>query len=182
MRQGEHQARPGGARGCPRPTAPPFTLTRSISRPRSLTHATAWPANASLISHRSMSSTESPARSSAFLLEGTGPYDMMAGSKPTMPHDTIRASASSPSDEARDADFRTKAAAPSTIPEALAAVTRLSGPNAVGKPARMASFESRTTWSSSADVMMRSPRREGITTSTISSAHRPEAMLSAVRA
>ncbi len=56
---------------------------------------------------------------------------MIAGSKPTIPQDTILARGESPSDAAWDADLITTAAAPSTTPLALPAVTRLSGPKAV---------------------------------------------------
>ena len=51
--------------GCPRAIAPPLTLTRSSSTPSIRIEFSATDANASLISNRSMSSTLSPAFSSA---------------------------------------------------------------------------------------------------------------------
>src|SRR5262249_10494444 len=52
--------------GCPRATAPPFTLTRSSSMPSIRIEFSVTEANASLISHRSMSPGCRPALSKAF--------------------------------------------------------------------------------------------------------------------
>ena len=52
--------------GWPSATAPPLTLTRSSSIPSMRIEFSVTEANASLISHRSMSSAFSPALSSAF--------------------------------------------------------------------------------------------------------------------
>jgi len=59
---------------------------------------------------------------------------MIAGSKPTIPHDTMRARGWSPSDLARLADLMTTAAAPSTTPDAFPAVTSEFGPKCVLSP------------------------------------------------
>ena len=74
---------------------------------------------------------------------------MIAGSSPTIPQLIILASGSSPSSAAFDADLITTAAAPSTTPDALPAVTKLSGPNAVLNSANDSGVLPRTTWSSS---------------------------------
>ena len=52
--------------GCPSATAPPLTFTRSSSMPSIRVEFSATEANASLISHRSMSPGCRPALSSAF--------------------------------------------------------------------------------------------------------------------
>ena len=46
---------------CPRATAPPLTLTFSLGNPSTFSAATATTENASLNSHRAMSSFETPA-------------------------------------------------------------------------------------------------------------------------
>src|SRR5215213_5189581 len=56
---------PEAASGWPIATAPPLTLTRSGSMPSAAQEATTTPANASLISHRSMSAGVRPLRSSS---------------------------------------------------------------------------------------------------------------------
>jgi hypothetical protein len=53
-------------------TAPPLTLTLSSSMPRTRIEFSVTEAKASLISHRSMSSADSPAFSSAFLDAAAG--------------------------------------------------------------------------------------------------------------
>ena len=78
--------------GWPSAIAPPFTLTLSVSQPRSLLTAQAWAANASLASIRSRSSADQPARSSALREAGIGPVPMIDGSTPACAQDTIRAS------------------------------------------------------------------------------------------
>ena len=74
---------------------------------------------------------------------------MIAGSRPTIPQDTILARGLSPSASALDADLITTAAAPSTTPLAFPAVTRLSGPKAVLNSASDSGVLPKTTWSSS---------------------------------
>src|SRR5918911_1163914 len=58
--------------GWPIATAPPLTLTRSSSMPSIRIECRVTEANASLISHRSMSPGCSPARSSAFMAASAG--------------------------------------------------------------------------------------------------------------
>src|SRR5262245_65344332 len=72
---------------------------------------------------RSRSATFQPAFLSAAREAGIGPVPMIAGSTPACAHDTIRASGVLPNLAASLAFISTNAAAPSLIPEALAAVT-----------------------------------------------------------
>src|SRR5204862_7918207 len=58
--------------GCPRATAPPLTLTFSSSMPSSRIELSVTDANASLISHRSMSDACSPAFCSALVAAEAG--------------------------------------------------------------------------------------------------------------
>src|ERR1700691_4157699 len=58
--------------GCPSATAPPLTLTLSSSMPSTRIELSVTEANASLISHTSMSSAFRPALSSAFLAAEAG--------------------------------------------------------------------------------------------------------------
>ena len=58
--------------GCPMATAPPLTLTLSSSMPSTRIEFRVTEAKASLISHRSMSSTVRPALASAFLDAAAG--------------------------------------------------------------------------------------------------------------
>ena len=62
----------------------------------------------------------------------------------------------------------TTAAAPSTTPEAFPAVTKDSGPNAVGSFASDSAVVFLTTWSSSLCVTTVSPRRPLMVTGMIS--------------
>ena len=57
---------PEHPRGCPKETAPPFTFTLSLSRPRILAFAKPTTAKASLNSKKSTSEREIPALSKAF--------------------------------------------------------------------------------------------------------------------
>ena len=66
--------------GCPRAIAPPFTFTRPGSAPVSFNQARTTGAKASLISTRSMSSIDIPARSSARFVAGIGAESIMIGS------------------------------------------------------------------------------------------------------
>src|SRR5438270_7314355 len=109
--------------GWPSAIAPPLTLTRPVSQPRSLLTAQAWAANASLASIRSRSPTLQPAFLSAAREAGIGPVPMIAGSTPACAQETMRASGVLPRFAASLAFIRTTAAAPSLMPDALAAVT-----------------------------------------------------------
>ncbi len=62
----------------------------------SLTKRRTTPANASLISTRSMSSMASPALASALRVAGAGPVSMMVGSEPETAAETMRARGVSP--------------------------------------------------------------------------------------
>src|SRR5512143_312846 len=139
---------PVAASGCPSAIAPPLTFSFSRSRPSSRTTPRIWPAKASLISQRSMSSFESPALSSAARAAGAGPRPMSSGSQPTTPHETSRPSGFTPLRFAFSADVTTTAAAPSTIPEALPAVTWPSFPNDGGSFASASNVVSGRMWSS----------------------------------
>ncbi|MNT03981.1 hypothetical protein D3C72_1385430 [compost metagenome] len=103
--------------------APPLTFTLAVSRPSSLTTHSDWAAKASLDSIRSRSATVQPAFSSAFFEAGIGPVPMIDGSTPAVAQEAMRARGSRPRALASSADISTRAAAPSLMPEALAAVT-----------------------------------------------------------
>src|ERR1700758_4365650 len=103
--------------------APPLTLTLAGFQPRSLLTAQACAAKASLASTKSRSSFFQPAFFNAAREAGIGPVPMMEGSTPACAHDTIRANGVLPSLAASLALISTKAAAPSLMPDALAAVT-----------------------------------------------------------
>src|SRR5690606_3310070 len=66
--------------GCPRAIAPPLTLTFDTSHSSSLLTDRHWAAKASLASIRSSSAIDQPALLRHFLLAGTGPIPMIAGS------------------------------------------------------------------------------------------------------
>src|SRR4029077_5423120 len=78
--------------GWPSAIAPPLTLTRPVSQPRSLLTAQACAAKASLASIRSRSAGDHPAFFNAMRLAGIGPEPMIAGSTPAVAHETMRAS------------------------------------------------------------------------------------------
>src|SRR6185312_2760655 len=102
--------------------APQFTLTLLVSQPMSLFTAQACAAKASLASTRSRSDGFQPAFSSALRDAGIGPEPITFGSTPTDAHDLIVASGVRPRAFASFAVISTTAAAPSLMPEALAAV------------------------------------------------------------
>src|SRR5512136_1962330 len=103
--------------------APPLTLTLLVSQPRSLFTAQACAAKASLASTKSRSLADQPAFSSALRDAGIGPEPMTFGSTPAVAHDVILAIGLSLRFLASFAVISTTAAAPSLMPEALAAVT-----------------------------------------------------------
>src|SRR6185437_8059364 len=114
---------PEAPTGWPIAIAPPLTLTLEVSQPRSLLTAQACAAKASLASMRSRSPMFQPAFLSADRDAGIGPVPMIFGSTPACAQDTMRASGVLPSLAASLAFISTTAAAPSLMPEALAAVT-----------------------------------------------------------
>mmetsp|Transcript_9933 Transcript_9933/g.12392 ORF Transcript_9933/g.12392 Transcript_9933/m.12392 type:complete len:205 (+) Transcript_9933:1680-2294(+) len=109
--------------GCPRLIAPPLTFTFSGSRPSCALTASACAANASLASTKSRSSILHPAFLRHFLVAGTGPMPMILGSTPALEYPAILASIGNPFADAKSSEVTNSAAAPSLIPEALAAVT-----------------------------------------------------------
>lgn len=109
--------------GWPSAIAPPFTLTFDVSQPICRLTAMACEAKASLISIKSRSAGDHPARCRQRLEAGTGPMPMYFGSTPAEAKALMRASGLSPSSFAFFAEHRTTTAAPSLMPEALAAVT-----------------------------------------------------------
>src|SRR5674476_465378 len=76
--------------GWPRAIAPPWTLSLSVSMPRSSTEASTCAANASLISIRSMSLMDMPARARARRDDSTGPIPMISGERAVTPVETTR--------------------------------------------------------------------------------------------
>src|SRR5688572_1005897 len=118
--------------GCPIAMAPPLTFTLSRSRPSSFSQARYCGAKASLISIRSRSANFRLARPSALRIAGAGPMPINVGSTPTVAHDTMRPSGFSPLSFTAFAPAITRAAAPSTMPLALPAVTTPSFLNTVG--------------------------------------------------
>src|SRR5207342_3351476 len=109
--------------GCPIAIAPPLTLTLLVSHPRSLLTAQACAAKASFASTKSRSSFFQPAFLSAAREAGIGPVPMIDGSTPACAQDTMRASGVLPNLAASLAFISTMAAAPSLMPDAVAAVT-----------------------------------------------------------
>ena len=114
---------PEAPTGCPSAIAPPFTLTFSILKPRSLATAIDCAAKASFASIKSISSMLSPVLSSTFLVDATGPTPMISGSTPPSAPATHVAIGVTPSSFAFSSLITTIAAAPSLIPDAFPAVT-----------------------------------------------------------
>src|SRR2546423_13068458 len=104
--------------------APPLTLTRSGSQPRSRLTAQACAANASLASTRSRSLADQPAFFKARREAGIGPVPMIAGSTPAVAQETMRASGFKPRLSASAAGISTTPAAPSLMPDAVPAGAR----------------------------------------------------------
>ncbi len=110
--------------------APPLTLTFDMSGWCSFSHASTTGANASLISTRSISSIDIPARSSTFAVDGMGPVSINTGSTPATANEWKRARGFRPSWAARSSEAMRTAAAPSVIWDELPAVMTPSGLNA----------------------------------------------------
>src|SRR5213076_123597 len=109
--------------GWPSAIAPPLTFTFSESRPSSRITARLCDAKASFSSTRSISSSGTPLRSSSLRTAGIGPMPITRGSTPATALPTNVPSGSTPSSPAFSSDAITSAAAPSSIPDALPAVT-----------------------------------------------------------
>ena len=104
--------------------APPLTLTLLMSKCSSRATAMDWAAKASLASIRSMSSMVTPAFFMALREATTGPTPMILGSTPPWPQPISLAMGFRPYLATASPEASTMAAAPSLMPEALAAVTR----------------------------------------------------------
>src|SRR5512134_884438 len=158
--------------GCPSAMAPPFTFTFEVSQPICRLTAIACAAKASLISISSRSFGSQPARARHLLEAGTGPMPMYFGSTPADAKALMRAMGFRPSSFALRALVTMTAAAPSLMPEALAAVT-VPFLSKAGLRAFIAS--SVAPWrgySSSANTT--GPFFEGISKGMISSLKRPD--------
>ena len=83
--------------GCPSAMAPPFTLTRSWSKPSFSAQYVACDAKASLSSKSSTSATATPAFRAASGMATAGPMPMTFGSTPTAANETNRARMGKPS-------------------------------------------------------------------------------------
>ncbi|MNR11030.1 hypothetical protein D3C85_1273110 [compost metagenome] len=116
--------------GCPSAMAPPFGLTcaASSASPNSRNTANPWLAKASLSSITSKSLTATPRRSTSLRTAGTGPMPMTRGATPALAMPRTFARAVRPCFFTASPEARISAAAPSLTPEALPAVTVLSGP------------------------------------------------------
>ena len=121
--------------GCPIATAPPLTFTRSSSIPSMRIEFRVTEANASLISHRSMSPGCRPALSSAFSAALAGVRASHSKSSATAAWAMIVASTSRPSRSAHSSEANTIAPAPSLTPGELPAVCEPSLPLSPGSEA-----------------------------------------------
>ena len=108
--------------------APPLTLSRSIGMPSWRWQYRACEAKASFSSHRAMSSTLRPARSSRRGTANTGPMPISSGSQPATAKPRNAPRACRPRRSASFASIITQAAEPSDNCEALPAVTNLPAP------------------------------------------------------
>src|SRR5476649_1056864 len=152
--------------------APPLTLILLVSQPISLFTAQACAAKASLISIRSRSCADQPARCRHSREAGTGPMPMMVGSSPADAYPRITASGRKPSAAARCALITSTAAAPSLSPDALPAVTLPALSKAGRNPASTSALVLRLTNSSAAKTTG-SPFFCAMENGRISSANRP---------
>jgi len=160
--------------GCPSAMAPPFTFTFDSSTPSIRIELSATEANASLISNSSMSSTDSPAFSSAFVAAFAGVRARYGKSSATAAWATIVASAGRLLALAHSSEASTSAPAPSFTPGALPAVWAPSLWNAPRSFESVSSELSRLGASSISTVV--SPFFELIVTGTISSGRRPSSV------
>ena len=149
--------------------APPFTFTLSISASRSCNTHKAWAAKASLASIKSMSFIVNWALSNAFLVAGIGPVPIIEGSTPALAKDLIVAKGLAPIASAFSLDIKTMAAAPSLIPEELAAVTDPPSRLKAGLNLANDSWVTPALGYSSASIWISSPRLCGTATGVISS-------------
>ncbi|MNE59796.1 hypothetical protein D3C80_1549140 [compost metagenome] len=167
--------------GWPSAMAPPLGLTcgASSARPSSRSTARPWLAKASLSSMTSKSLTATPRRSVSLRTAGTGPMPMTRGATPALAMPRTRARGVRPCFFTASAEARINAAAPSLTPEALPAVTVLSGPLTGFRRVRASRVVSARGCSSCSTTV--SPFLWAMRTGTISSAKKPAAWAAAVR-
>mmetsp|Transcript_15030 Transcript_15030/g.28600 ORF Transcript_15030/g.28600 Transcript_15030/m.28600 type:complete len:223 (+) Transcript_15030:372-1040(+) len=157
--------------GWPRPTAPPLTFTLDASRPRSLLLARDTTEKASLISQKSTSVTDTPARSRAIGMALEGAVVNLRGSCAASAKPLMVASGVNPFFSANAREATISAAAPSFKEDALAAVTV---PSFLNAGRREGTLSALSLWySSSSLIILGSPLLWGMATSTISSANKP---------
>src|SRR5690606_35278306 len=166
--------------GWPSAIAPPLTLVISSVMPRSFIDATPTAAKASLSSNRSMSPTDSDARSSACLIERDGWVSSDGSGPATWPYDTISPSGSPPRRSAASLEATITAAAPSEICEALPAVM-LPALSKAGRSLPSDSTVVSLRTPSSVLKITGSPLRCGISTLTISASNSPSFCARAAR-
>ena len=162
---------PEAPMGWPRAQAPPLTLSFSCGMPRSRMAIMATTAKASLTSKRSTSSTLQPARSRACRMAGTGAVVKSPGSWAWAPWPAMRATGVRPRRSAVEARISTRAAAPSEIEEALAAVIAPSLAKAGFRVGILAG--SAFSGCSSSRLTVSTPLRPAISTGTISRSKAP---------
>src|ERR671915_1548770 len=160
--------------GWPSAIAPPFTFTFDSSTPSIRIELSATDANASLISNRSISSTERPALSSAAWVALAGVRARYGKSSATAAWATIVASGVRSLRFAHSSLESTTAPAPSFTPGALPAVCAPSLLNAPFSLESDSSDDSRRGASSTSTVV--SPFRDDTVTGTISSGSRPSSV------
>mmetsp|Transcript_38828 Transcript_38828/g.86766 ORF Transcript_38828/g.86766 Transcript_38828/m.86766 type:complete len:247 (-) Transcript_38828:508-1248(-) len=110
-------------KGWPIAMAPPFTLSFAGSIPSARWFASATTENASLSSHRSMSSTVRPCLSSSLGTATDGPMPITSGAHPPTAKPLKTPRASRPRRSTTEPDATTHAEAPSLSWDALPAVT-----------------------------------------------------------
>ncbi|MNP30124.1 hypothetical protein D3C76_1231830 [compost metagenome] len=116
---------------------PPLTLYRALSISRRLRLYRHCEANASLSSHRSMSSIRKPLALSSFGTENTGPMPISSGAQPATVKPRKNAFGLSPSSSAFSRLITSVMDAPSDSCEELPAVTEPSSANTGFNPARL---------------------------------------------
>mmetsp|Transcript_36202 Transcript_36202/g.116255 ORF Transcript_36202/g.116255 Transcript_36202/m.116255 type:complete len:229 (+) Transcript_36202:478-1164(+) len=114
-------------KGWPMEIAPPLTFILSWSMPSTSAHRNGTQANASLSSHRSMSATLRPCRSSSRGTATVGPMPISSGAHPATAKPLKAPRGVTPARCAAASDMSTQALAPSDNCDALPAVTVADG-------------------------------------------------------
>mmetsp|Transcript_22680 Transcript_22680/g.59273 ORF Transcript_22680/g.59273 Transcript_22680/m.59273 type:complete len:323 (+) Transcript_22680:143-1111(+) len=164
---------PDAPSGCPSAMAPPCMLKISSGIPNTFCTASACGAKASFTSTIPTASSESSAASSSVWTAGTGPMPITVGSTPTDEKPTRRARGASPCSPTAVSLARINEAAPSQMPDALAAVTVPAFLNDDGSFAIDSGVESGLGCSSTSKRV--SPRRDLMVTGASSAAKAPSA-------